>query len=112
MSLGVRWEVVLSSWEIQVTKLRAEVAPSAGVAVKKHWYRIDDIWRPCVACSVRVLGGCDQRTRVSGSWEKAGGDREIPGLQGPNPPVSGPTHVAGDGRGWHAVGSPSECGWG
>ena len=70
------------------------VAPSAGVAVKKHWYRIDDIWRPCVACSVRFWVGA-----ISGQgFPEAGRRQEVTAKSQASraePSREWPTHVAG-----------------
>ena len=70
------------------------VAPSAGVAVKKHWYRIDDIWRPCVACSVSFWVG-----EISGQgFPEAGRRQEVTAKSQASraePSREWPTHVAG-----------------
>ena len=88
MSLGVRREVVLSRWEVQVTKLRAEslqppACPSKTTRAKQRpfwWHWLAGSWnvRWRVSYSARLRSSSAQ---VLCGWVETGSDRKIEGFR-------------------------------
>ena len=52
MSLGVLWEVVLSRWEMKMTRLRA-VPTTPRVSIENHWGEANRVLVVSVGCVMK-----------------------------------------------------------
>ena len=104
MSLGVRREVVLSRWEIQVTSLRAECPQPPAWPPKTHRGAPEAILAGSFGCVAtrpfeffvlcRVLGGGRPQAWVPCGWAEEGSESKITSFRGRVLPMEDP-HLGG-----------------